>query len=142
MCLNTVSRICNPEPKEIVGYKYFDMNGSDIRSPMMGSDNLYKLGKWIDDASESLIDSDEENQVLTGVKADGTLKFNYNNKQYPSGFHILRTKKDARKYVAASELGDWRLFKVKYKNVVAEGLDNGARVVIARSMLILERTER
>lgn len=59
--------------------------------------------------------------------------------RYPSGFHMYRTRKEARGNRIAPS---WRVVKVRYRRRVAYGTEGfgtkGHRVIVAKEMMIVE----
>ena len=54
---------------------------------------------------------------------------------YETGFHIFKTKRGALAYRNDIDA----LYKVEYRDVVAEGFDNGSKVVVAKQMRIIKK---
>ena len=57
--------------------------------------------------------------------------------RYESGFHIFTYKNGAKNWKSYTDL---KIFKVKFRNVVASGRQNGY-VVVAKEMMILEEVK-
>lgn len=111
MCLSRVSFV----NKSAIGYKYFVTLEDKLQTGCRFVD--VELGKWITDSSCKNITAND-------------------GKIYPSGFHIMKTKKGAEHN---NYLGS--LYKVQYRSVVAEGFEQKAKVVVAREMKVLEKVK-
>ena len=62
------------------------------------------------------------------------------NSPYLSGFHIYRNKRDAIKIFEKYGYFQYRcrVFKVKYYGVLAEGIQDGVKVVVASMLKLVE----
>jgi hypothetical protein len=134
MCMSKIETMCRKPAQEIhIGYKYFDVftYGADKGIYNIFQGNKVKSGVWVHDTNTkgiSMSGLDSFKRFLD----DGTIQFNRITRKYPPGFHIFTTKEGAEQADISG-----KLLKVKYKNVVAEGIDRRADCVIARSMMIL-----
>jgi len=90
----------------------------------------YPYNKWL------IEDSDDE------IRSDD---FKYNPKgfdfyeTYPMGFHICKTREDARKYKKEfSDIGFkvGSVVKVRYQDIVAIGTQFGCNVIVARKIFV------
>jgi len=115
MCLNTVTSTERDRKREGVGWKVFEVVDGRLKG-------LYRGGPWKKRRWLQSVDDRTEN--------------------YPLGFHMFRTRKDARKeasFTHVSSPGPLRVVKVKFRDVVTTGLGNmGERIIVAKEMLILE----
>lgn len=132
MCLDTVTKTYDtPKKMNGVGYKGFnyiyktddndyylrDKNGNAIRRddiiepPCFGP--TLPTGTWVEPHNDMGI-----------IASDGT--------NYRSGFHILLSKKAAREWGSG-------LHKVKFTDVVAEGMQDEHKCVVARKIFICKK---
>lgn len=132
MCLAKINHINYYADSTVCdGYKYF-VYENGFMSPY--NKKKIKSGVWIHDDNIDPISCHE--CIDTFVKFDGErLIINRIAKKYPPGFHIFPSEVEALKYHC--EVTGAKLYKVKYKNVVAYGMDKKAECVIARSILII-----
>jgi hypothetical protein len=125
MCLSVVNSIGNS--KIYVGYKYFDdvyrydtegRKLKGIKSVMTPFRYItLNIGEWY---------KSEDNYT---IKAS-------NYQEYPAGYHIFPTKRIAER----SEYSG-KLYKVEYKDILAEGEESGSKVIIARHMRVVSKVK-
>ena len=60
----------------------------------------------------------------------------YENEPYPSGFHIYKTRKEARTALSTLSSGD-AIVKVEFSHVLSKGIQHGLRVLIAKRIKAL-----
>lgn len=102
--------------KERVGYKVYREYGNGELHAFQG---YWLRNKWY-----------ESNLAL--VKDDS-------DQQYITGFHILWSREDARKYKKSLLWSNIGIYKVLYNDIIHLGLDKGLQVAIARKMKILNK---
>lgn len=127
-----------------IGYKYFRNNfGADRENGQLlpqfsgrefnqnvcwNNDGPYSLKEWIEDSSSGSLPYSE------------TILPNYQDfkEHYKAGFHIYvyAPISSYSKQILVSA-GMANLYKVEYKNIVAKGMKDGQRVIVARDMRIL-----
>ncbi len=118
MCLSVVDE--KPIVKEGIGWKVFEKLEGELTNWYYGA-YFYKfnINEWNTDKTRPII---------------STLYVNY-----PSGFHIHKTRKSAR--IQKGQLHvitpNYVIKKVKFRNVVATGYEGFNRVIVAREILIL-----
>lgn len=119
MCLTTV------DDNRIGGFGYkvvvdTDHNGP-YKSPFFSS-NPMMVGVWETADTKSTIHADD-------------------GKVYSAGFHIFCTQRDIAKYIKKEFMmeGDtFRVVRVEYRYVLATGMQDGSRCVVALQMRIIE----
>lgn len=116
----TDGRLCIDETKFInafskprIGYKIFRENS---RGELHAYFDFFKLNKWYT-ATMEIIQPDNSNR-------------------YISGFHVLWSRADARKYNYGIGM---KIYNVMYDGVTNLGIDKDCQVVVARKMKILGR---
>lgn len=114
MCLRTITKLPKPTNKVVEVYKAFVVKSWEKRLRFsMRSDCRIKLepGVWI--------------------KAKGSRNIAASQaRSYPSGFHAHLTKSSCKR-----NFGACTILKVKFRKVVAEGLQRG-KVLVAKEMFI------
>ena len=114
MCL---SRLMEFKPR-YVGYKVVEKNtvgGEVCYYPDMYPTVAFKIKEWTEDRNQRLLRA-------------------CNGEKYETGFHIFETLEGARRYCVEYEV----ILKVKYKKVVATGIDCASRVVVAKEIFPLK----
>ena len=113
MCLQQILEI--PEEYktgEHVGYKVLV---GQYYTPIMSK--YIKLNEWVFDDNPNIINIFYATDML----------------EYKLGFHIFINRKDADDYV---QTDDDVVVKVKFKDVVAYGLEGSAKVIVAKQMYV------
>jgi hypothetical protein len=132
MCLKRVTRIRRPVEKIEYGWKVVEVcENKQLKALFMDDD--FVIDKWMHDHKDGYITAKDGNK-------------------YRLGFHILRTRDQATRLHRSlkSKLFGTRVVRIKYKNVVAEGLDSEdidliedcGECIVARSIMILSKTKR
>jgi len=129
MCLHVVTEeFDKPISKVNYGWKVFVNEGDGtLGGPYYGQG--YKYNRWIHDERYNMLFCDYQ--------------------WYETGFHLFKTRADARLYSKELIVAGTFIRKVKYKNVVAQGfqyfyvINSGSHllqaldIIVAKSMLIL-----
>jgi hypothetical protein len=117
MCMSSVDEIYKPPSREwTTAWKAF-LHGrtGDLLFPCnyyRGSRSVPR-GKWI-------------------TASNGSIRDGYGQVFYPTGFHVFTTRQDARGFLG----GTRGILRVKIRNVVARGSQDGLKVLVAREMLV------
>ncbi len=119
MCLSKQTRIYH---RRGVGYKVFIVSEGLLYTPFQGKRKMIPIGKWI---------------AASGWSYSRARLWDDQYTTYPPGWHISLTKIGARKYLDKGKI----IYKVEYKDTVAEGLQNRNLTVVTRWMKILEKVE-
>jgi hypothetical protein len=134
MCLSTVSKspykykkgcitynLSIPD-KVYTGYKVFLKNENMLSYVITPFEHaIIQLNRWKRDS--------ETQQLLAYDPYNLINKF----EAYDTGFHIFLLKKDAKKYLYTSRHS---IKKVKFRNVVALGLQGGLLTVVAKEIYV------
>lgn len=116
MCLERVTkRYQKPTNKVIWVYKKFTFYGNKILFHYQGGST--SVGVWVKSSNRNLI-----SDLATGEEQN-----------YKSGFHAYSVFKQAQKILGKH---DKKILRVKFRKVVAEGVQDGASVVVAKEMYI------
>lgn len=117
MCLDRVITTYEENTEQGFGYKYLEVpeDGDYLETPFVGT-KLYP-NQWIRDGHVE------------------TLYGSFGGK-YSSGFHIFTDLEEAQKYPLVEPL-----FKVRYRGIIAEGIDAGCTVVVTKEIMVLEKIE-
>jgi hypothetical protein len=110
MCLHVVDK--EAIVKEGIGYKGFFISHGEINSEYQTFGFTYE--KWVKDDDNSYI------RTCDGEK-------------YKTGFHLYKTRREARNNYSDSDIR-----KIKFRKVVATGTQNDDRVIVAREIYILK----
>lgn len=127
MCLDVVDN--SIEIREVKGEVYYygwkvfcrDDDGR-LCGELFGAKS-YRVNRWLK----------EEDYREYGDERKKTLFTEDTYKRYQIGFHIFLTREMARRWKDY----DGIIRKVKFRNVVAKGIQNIAQVVVAKEMLII-----
>ena len=127
MCLDTIDEVI--QWKTGVGYKLFYNQSSYGPSRMMTGYSRVnrmeaRLDKWLHDEGA----------------AGGLINTTYSSK-YPAGFHLNKTKAGAERLRIELNWNTAVIREVKFKNVVATGLQSGTVCIVARSIMLLADKE-
>lgn len=131
-----------------VAYKIFHKNyNGTLRSPMNGCRN-YTLNKWITDKNNANTLLAQQTVVCIGDYeriVNQEVRDSKNNIESPSGFFCYPSLQDAKAaYKLASYMQNNKLaiYRINYKAVVAQGIDESSRpALVVRMMKILEHIE-
>jgi|Deesub1362A_J573_1020465.scaffolds.fasta_scaffold05460_10 hypothetical protein len=128
MCLTTIDSYDKIErvKTEGTGYKWVaksSMSPVHYYTGMIANRTIMlKLGVWQKDSNTKFI-----------VSSEGGA--------YQSGFHIFKSPEDAENWAAINGWlvhDEFLLVKVKYKEVVASGYQDGIKVIVARKIKVIE----
>lgn len=111
MCLDTVTSKTRDRKREGHGWKVFEMINGTLRSVIFASNQPRTEGVWLKSR-------------------------NNKSKDYPLGFHIFRTREEARSWRCVGQI----IRRVKFRDFLAEGAQGSCdplRVIVAKEMLIL-----
>jgi len=104
------------------GYKYFNVETEKIKFEHYYTNKNLKTNIWIKNSSFCGI------EYLQTIYGDGT---------YQSGFHIFKHKKDAQ-YIVDTFLNNCKVYKVKFRRVLAKGIQDKMQVIVANEIMILD----
>ena len=122
MCLD---KICDFEVKTDIGYKIFiNYNTGEYYLPLKGNGCVVPINQWVKE-------KDYRPQML---KCCRTVPMG----KYPFGFHIFLSRKSAASYRFSHTHSCSIIKRVRFRNVVAKGLQGQRRTVVAKEMMILE----
>ena len=121
MCLD---KITDFEVKTDIGYKIFTPNIGEYYLPLKGNGYIVPVNQWVKE-------KDYRPQILKRYR-------NVPVGKYPFGFHIFLSKKVALSYMRNYCGYESCVMKVRFRNVVAKGLQGKRRTVVAKEMMILE----
>lgn len=124
-----------------IGYKYFRPHFMDINKLLpqfsgrefqhlvyKNNDGPYSFKEWINDTSTGQL---PYSQLIHN-------EFSGMREVYQSGFHIyVYAPTSPYNNEVIRYDGKANLYKIEYKNIVAKGIKDGRRVIVARSMRIL-----
>lgn len=113
MCLAKVIRATRSPKRSPIRWvwKVFGGIGGELHSPLYGN-RSYKRGKWIQDP-----------RSINGMIRDS----------YPPGFHCFLRRKDAEPML---EWAGTQIVRIKARLIVAEGIQDEAKVIVAREIFI------
>jgi len=122
MCLDTVDK----EAKQVKdGYKVVFLCGGGFRSVCFTATKSLPVGVWLNEAGYAYRDADDFIRIESGPLIFG---------DYPRGWHSYLTEKDA----LGSNLEFNTVVKVKIKEVLASGTQDGRPVVVSKYIKIVE----
>lgn len=136
MCLDKKTRIT---VKKGIGYKVFKklLKGKDILYQWnfsVSHQKSYKisslpLDKWLNEKTFRVEKNTEK------------LPYSCNDKFYPTGFHIYRRLSDAKNNIGSApfEKCTNEIYMVEFKNVLAQGTQDGAIVSVAKNIKIIKQ---
>lgn len=62
-----------------------------------------------------------------------------NSKKYIVGFHIFDKKKGIKEWMSMFiSTKNWKVYQVKYRKVVARGLQNGGECTVAKEIYVIK----
>lgn len=134
MCLNIVSdrKIANPR-KVRYGWKVFNhVVGPEGKRALNFECNPLRdqwrvpKGRWIT-SSLRILQSDPHPQSVMHPSF---------SIPYSAGFHIFTTKKDAMRWAPNGGLVGKKILRIRYRNIVDSGYQNGLRIHIARQLFV------
>lgn len=121
MCLSTVTKIYkNPDnPRKNMGYVILRKGKKGFFPWVINIRKAYKIGEWRDsNRTKRCLDSDYKTE-------------------YELGFHIWKTLKAATAWSVGND-DDEVIAKVEFKDVVALGIQNHNKVIVARKRKIIK----
>lgn len=116
MCLSSITQTDNL-PDEMVGYKVVT---KDYKSPIWGF-QTFSLNEEVIDTYYKYLDT------------------NYHEK-YLTGFHVFTTKEEASNFIYGDMI-NFRMIKVKCKQIVCLGKQSFYNVIVARSITNIGEVE-
>jgi len=115
MCLDIITKR-NPWKSWGVGYKkYIEHCNGRLDSAVMTCEEYWDYGRWY---------SADETDLYT----------TYEGEKYTSGFHIFSTKAEAKSWGSPHSV----VVKVRYRGAHTIGIQNGAKVIVARKVKLLK----
>ncbi len=115
MCLDTVTSTTRDRKREGFGWKVFNPCGGVLYGEFFGVNGCH-------------------NQKDSPFRKGVWLKSKDNHREeYPLGFHIFKTRADARSWSRGQTVK-----KVRFKDFLAEGMgNNDRRIIVAKEIMIL-----
>ncbi len=132
MCLDRLEKFPIRQTKkgEAWAWKIFSTDGHRLSFPYYGT-GLIPKGGWLKEETYNHAPSNRRH-LLTG---------RYPERGYPYGFHCYLKEADAR-----AECRSWRrgrvVKKVRVRNIVATGIQDNARVLVAKEMYVPKPGQR
>jgi len=132
MCLEKITKRYKPRDMRVhIGYKVFRVFSGRILGEYQNPEKERPRGRWIKEKNYRRIICSSKLFADTG-------------EEYPKGWHIIRTKREAKRWSCYS----WKkIFKVAYKNVIVAGVQEasagvlGVKIVVAKEIKILEEVK-
>ncbi len=115
MCLDTLEDF----PVKDCGWKVFIRCRDKLGGPFRNY--VFPVNKWLD---------------ANNGKGNTVLSTNDEDKKYKAGFHIYASREAAR------ESGYNVVKRVKFKEVIATGRQNGHKVIVAKKVLVMPVKKR
>ena len=117
MCLDAITSTTRDRKREGFGWKVFNACEGVLYGEFYGGNGCFKQ---------------KESPFREGV----WLKSKDNHtKEYPLGFHIFKTRAEARSWIDKREQ---TVKKVRFKDFLAEGMgNNNRRIIVAKEIIIL-----
>jgi hypothetical protein len=118
MCLDGVTKHYESNKTTGYGWKIFVKQGNEFYSPVYKTSIIFN--RWLTSNSEEILGSNSSND-------------------YYSGFHIFKTRAEAHQhwiYTTGEPRECYRIIRVKYRGIICEGMDDDARTIVAREMLV------
>jgi len=132
MCLQNVNKTYKGAGKKArIGYKVFEPSPKGYApqySFYIGPKRI-RGRKWINE------------RAYRGFKYREYLRSSRNHRTYPTGWHLLGSKKDARCWLAGCANSRLVIVKVKYRKVVAKGEQRHIGVIVAKEIYVLNRIQ-
>ena len=108
------------------GWRVFGKNyKGELLSTLQGNFKPMPINRWLDEKDFRNKEHNKKRYLY--------IMFRY---PYPYGFHIFLTRKDAIAW--ANETCEYITLKVKFKNIVAQGYQDGRKVIVAKNIMILK----
>lgn len=130
MCLTKVIKKIDVRlatKEEFEGYKFLMPTGlGGYETPMKGNQRTFPEGRWVNE--EKYRPTYAHSRMIKLFRPFGRTPT-----EYRQGFHIFRTIEGARAWGKFL----YPLFKVKYRKVVAEGVQDDSEVDVALEMKLL-----
>lgn len=124
MCLTRIrNRLAKKYEGQTWGWKVFRIRGSGLANMFQGELVNLPVGKWLK----------EEDYRLEGLRGQKYIYGDWYSIRYFFGFHVFLHEGAADFYAGR----DFIVRKVKFRNPVAWGTQNGHPVVVAKEMKIL-----
>ena len=127
MCLD---RIDEKPKKWVEGWKVFDRRNGKLYPACMPTalpgHKEYPVNEWIRDTRMN----------PKTIKSGSFIATAFNIKLYPTGFHFFKTKTGASVW---GSLSTFTVRKIKVKNVVATGTQDGCSVGVAKKIYIIDK---
>jgi hypothetical protein len=124
MCLDTITKAYSKTNKsEGYGWKVItEMEGNHYcYNPIMWGRIFYN--RWMKADTDTLIESH---------------KYAKQQVSYQSGFHIFKNQEDAQNHWLSQSMNR-KVKKVKYKNIICSGIQDGIEVLVVKKVMMLKK---
>jgi len=128
MCLDRKAKILIKKDEDgYIGWKIF-VRYNGWRSPIFNRGHEWKMNEWVVDKNAGRIKYSKRTLGLS--------------RKYKPGFHCYTSNGDADIVALSWEMGSpyslYAVMEIRARDIVATGLQNGADVFVARSVMVIE----